>query len=263
MKVKAIERIEKPSVEEFQHEFVMQNKPVIISGVAKDWPACSLWNPETFKTMFGSVLAPLRGSDNELDVFFGEVRQKKVMSIAEYIDLIVSIPPDGKRPPYFGNIDFNDPLAKPHLDKIKSDVNFPNYFPENKGSDIHLWIGAAQQKSTIHNDNYHNFNAQIFGKKAFFLFPPEQHKLLYAEKIDDELWSSPIDPQKPDLEKFPLFREANGLEAILDEGDILFIPAFWWHQALAVTTSINVNMWVFTYDVSEFYEVSEFWSGEN
>lgn len=261
MKVKPIARIEKLSLEEFQHEFAIQNQPVIISGAAKDWPACSLWSPETFKTMFGNVLAPLRGSDNEIDVFFGEASQKTVLSIAEYIDLIVAIPPD-KRPPYLGNISFNDPLAKPHLDIIKSHIKFPNYFPVNRGNDLHLWIGAEQQKSTIHNDNYHNFNAQIFGKKAFLLFPPDQHQLLYVKKIDNELWSSPIDPQNPDLEKFPLFREASGLEGILNEGDIIFIPAFWWHQALAITTSINVNMWVFTDDVSEFYEVSKFWSGE-
>lgn len=253
MKLKPIERIEKPSVEKFQHEFVMQDRPVIISGVANEWPAYSLWKPETFKHIFGNVLAPLRESDNELDVFFGNYTQAKVLSIADYIDLISSPPPNGKRPPYLGNISFNDPLAKPHIDVIKSHFDFPNYFPENSGNEIRLWIGAAEQKSTIHNDNYHNFNAQIFGQKAFILFPPEQHERLYAVKIDDELWSSPIDPQQPDLDKFPLFTEASGLEAILNEGDILFIPAFWWHQARAITTCININMWVFTHKISELW----------
>ncbi len=253
MKLTPIARIEKPSIEEFQHEFVMQDKPVIISGVANEWTAYSLWKPETFKELFGNVLAPLRATDNEIDVIFGEFTQKKIVSIAEYIDLISSIPPNGKRPPYLGNVSFNEPQAKPHLDRIRSHFDFPNYFPENSGNEIRLWIGAANQKSTIHNDNYHNFNAQIFGKKAFLLFPPEQHERLYAVKIDDELWSSPIDPQQPDLDKFPLFSKARGSEAILDEGDILFIPAFWWHQARAMTTCININMWVFTQKISQLW----------
>lgn len=253
MNVKPIERIENPSVEEFQQNFVIPNKPVIISGIAKHWPACSLWKPETFKTMFGRVQAPLRKSDNELDVFFGEAKQKTTMSIAEYIDLIYSIPPNGKRPPYLGNISFNDPLAKSHLDQISSHLKFPDYFPVNSGHELRLWVGATGQKSAIHNDNYHNLNVQIFGKKSFLLFSPEQHERLYPVKIHDGLWSSPIDPQKPDLEKFPLFRQAEALEGTLDEGDLIFIPAFWWHQALAITICINVNKWVFTYDISEFW----------
>lgn len=144
MKVKPIARIEQLSFEEFQHEFAIQNQPVIISGAAKDWAACSLWSPETFKTMFGNVLAPLRGSDNEIDVFFGEDNQKTVLSIAEYIDLIVAIPPD-KRPPYLGNISFNDPLAKPHLDTIKPHIKFPNYFPVNRGMIFIFGLGLSNK----------------------------------------------------------------------------------------------------------------------
>lgn len=253
MKINPIERIEKPSIEEFQHHFVMQDKPVVITGVANEWTACSLWNPANFKTIFGNILVPLRHSDNEIDVFFGESDRPTVMAIAEYIELISAPHLNGKRPPYLGNIPFNDPVAKPHLDRIRTHFEFPDYFPKSSENDIRLWVGAAKQKSTIHNDNYHNFNAQIFGQKAFLLFSPQQHELLYPVKIDDELWSSQIDPQNPDLEKFPLFREAIGLEAILDPGDILFLPAFWWHQARSLALSINVNMWVSTQKVSEFW----------
>jgi lysine-specific demethylase 8 len=115
-------------------------------------------------------------------------------------------------------------------------------------------MGAANQKSTIRNDPDHNFNAQIFGKKVFLLFAPEEYKNLYVKKIDDELWSSPIDPQQPNLEMFPLFNETNGLEAVLNVGDILFIPAFWWHQALSLSTTININMWLYTNKIFKFWE---------
>lgn len=77
MKIKPIQRIEKLSLKEFQHEFVMQDKPVIMFGVAKDWFACNLWSLETFKSMFGNVVAPLRASDNEIDVFFENLHKKK------------------------------------------------------------------------------------------------------------------------------------------------------------------------------------------
>ena len=73
-------------------------------------------------------------------------------------------------------------------------------------------------------------------------------------KIDDELWSSPIDPQQPDLDKFPRFKEISGLEAKLQPGDILFIPAFWWHQARTITTAINLNRWVFTANICKTWQ---------
>lgn len=254
MKIQSIERIKKPSVAEFQHEFVMKDKPVIISGVADEWKACSDWTPETFKTLFGDVIAPFRASDDELDVFFGGLTEKKVISIADYIDSILLENQAGQKRLYLGNISFDEPLAKPHLDKIRPDFEFPNYFPDSTGEDLRLWIGGANQKSTIHNDSYHNLNAQIFGEKTFLLFAPEEYQKLYIERIDDELWSSPIDPQKPDLSKYPLFDDISGLEARLNQGDILFIPAFWWHQARSVTICINVNMWAYTNKICEIWE---------
>jgi len=255
MKIKPLDRLDNPTIEEFQH-YIKEDKPVIITGVANQWVACSRWSPENFKKIFGEILVPLRPSDNEIEVLFGDAHQKDYWSFFDYIDLITSNNQPEIRRPYLGNIDFDDPLAKEILAPIRYDFNFPNYFPNsdiNKNS-IHFWLGAANQKSTIHNDTYHNLNAQIYGKKAFLLFAPQQHELLYTVQWDPELWASPIDPQNPDLEKYPLFKQAEALEAILSPGEILFIPAFWWHQARSVSTSINVNMWSFTERVTEYWD---------
>lgn len=254
MQLKPIERIEKPTLEEFQHEFVMQDKPVIISGVANEWAACSLWNPDSLKTMFGDIRVPVRESDNEINVFFGELTATKEISIADYINSIESLNIDSQRPSYLGNLSLTSPLAQDYFDNLKQYFDFPNYFPDNSGCDVRIWMGAANQKSTIHNDIDHNFNAQIFGEKVFLLLAPEEHENLYVKKIDDELWSSPIDPQQPDLKMFPRFNQAHGLEAVLNAGDMLFIPAFWWHQARSITTSININMWIYTKTICKTWE---------
>ena len=36
----------------------------------------------------------------------------------------------------------------------------------------------------------------------------------------------------PDLEKFPLFRQARVEHCVLEPGVMLFIPAFYWHQVM-------------------------------
>lgn len=252
MKIQPIERIHQPKTAEF-NRYIAQNQPVVITGIANQWQAYSSWTPESFKTMFGDLTVPLRASDNELDVFFGEEGELKELHFSEYINLITNCAPANKRPPYFGNILLNSPEIKPIVEPLLQDFDFPNYFTDSKKNDLHLWIGAANQKSTIHNDNYQNLNAQIYGKKAFLLFSPEQHPLLYPVKIDDELWSSPIDPQNPDLAKYPLYDRTSCIEAILEPGEILFIPVFWWHQARAITTAINLNMWAFTKKTSDYW----------
>merc|ERR1711972_1296042 len=53
---------------------------------------------------------------------------------------------------------------------------------------------------------------------------------------------SQINLDLPDLEKFPLFKEATVEHCILSPGEMLFIPAFYWHQVTALDTGISINM---------------------
>ena len=41
-----------------------------------------------------------------------------------------------------------------------------------------------------------------------------------------------IDIEQPDTEQFPLFGLAERWEADLEPGDVLFIPALWFHNML-------------------------------
>jgi hypothetical protein len=54
---------------------------------------------------------------------------------------------------------------------------------------------------------------------------------------------SPIDPREPDLSRFPKFAGAKPVETILEPGEVLYIPQFWWHFVLALDLCININTW--------------------
>ena len=48
----------------------------------------------------------------------------------------------------------------------------------------------------------------------------------------------------PDEARFPGFRSATCLEAVLEEGDMLFIPSYWYHAVFHLgAININVNFW--------------------
>ncbi|MFL9458793.1 cupin-like domain-containing protein [Tolypothrix bouteillei VB521301_2] len=49
---------------------------------------------------------------------------------------------------------------------------------------------------------------------------------------------------KPDFDKFPKFKKAKYMECLLEPGEMLFIPAFWWHHVYSLDrVNIAVNFW--------------------
>ena len=117
-----------------------------------------------------------------------------------------------------------------------------------------LWIGNATQVAT-HFDASPNLAVSVAGRRRFTLFPPEQVGNLYLGPIDNTLAGPPssmVDPDAPDLERYPRFAEAlaHAQVAELEPGDALFIPAIWWHHVRAFDRlNVLVNYW-WAYDSS-------------
>jgi hypothetical protein len=51
-----------------------------------------------------------------------------------------------------------------------------------------------------------------------------------------------VDCESPDLVRFPRFANARCQHTVLEPGEMLFIPAFYWHQVCALDTGISVNI---------------------
>jgi hypothetical protein len=117
-----------------------------------------------------------------------------------------------------------------------------------------LWIGNATQVAT-HFDSSPNLAVCVAGRRRFTLFPPEQVANLYIGPLDNTLAGPPnsmVDPDAPDLERYPRFAEAlaHALVAELAPGDALFIPSIWWHHVRAFDRlNVLVNYW-WAYDSS-------------
>lgn len=82
--------------------------------------------------------------------------------------------------------------------------------------------------------------AQVTGTKRVLLWPPSQQAQLYIAGS-----SSPIthfSDQQRLRQQYPLFSEAAALQAELLPGDVLYIPALWFHNVLSETFSASVNL---------------------
>lgn len=111
-----------------------------------------------------------------------------------------------------------------------------------------LWIGNATQVAT-HYDQSNNVACVVHGRRRFTLFPPDQIANLYIGPLDHTMAGPPssmVDPDAPDLARYPRFEEAmaHAQVAELERGDAIFIPAIWWHHVRALDRlNVLVNYW--------------------
>jgi hypothetical protein len=245
-----VERVQEITVAQFEKHFLSRYKPVVIENIANRWKVRSFLTPENIKEKFGDLSFSVYESDDEFEHYteknWGNGDRRRItMSVRDYISAITRPEPFEKRPPYMANVNL-DGYNLLGLQEIKKLMDYPAYFPDTYGKNVCLWIGAPGQRGVLHNDNQYNFNAQIYGKKYWLLVSPEQYHRLYTLQVRHPQWLSRVDPQKPDYEIFPLFRDVEALETTLEPGDILYIPIFWWHQALSVTVTVNSSLFVTT-----------------
>jgi hypothetical protein len=108
-----------------------------------------------------------------------------------------------------------------------------------------LWLGGRVRTQT-HNDRDHNRACVIAGRRRFLLFPPEQAGDLYVGPLDNPPPLSLVDPDAPDLDRFPRYSRAFAAArvAILEPGDAIFIPKYWWHHVASLDPyNAMVNYW--------------------
>jgi hypothetical protein len=160
---------------------------------------------------------------------FAPDRAMQDMTMAEYLDLAERT--EGL-PPYLGNLE---------LKELNSMCHWPTFF--DKMGPPRFWIGPAGTVTPLHCDYDDNIFAQIWGTKRIFLAPPHHDQFLYPKEANAILFGSPFDPEAPDYGRYPLARQANLVEVIVQPGDMLYVPAGWYHQVRALTFSLSSNRW--------------------
>ncbi|GAA3214886.1 cupin-like domain-containing protein [Dactylosporangium siamense] len=130
------------------------------------------------------------------------------------------------------------------LPELLPELTVPPYVPADKINDINLWMASADSRTPLHYDDMHNIFVQIEGRKRFRLFNPAQFDLLYPGPLNTRSQHlSQVELNAPDLDRFPKLARAEYWEAVVEPGDMLFMPAFWWHQVSAPDLAVSVNYW--------------------
>lgn len=107
-------------------------------------------------------------------------------------------------------------------------------------STMNLWVGPGGHVESLHYDVMDGTLIQLHGCKRVVLFPRSQMGNLYPFPFYVHLWHglklrswfSQVYPDRPDYEAFPKLKQAmpHRIEVILQPGEVLYIPAGWWHE---------------------------------
>jgi hypothetical protein len=228
MQLQAIEKVESISAEDFKKNYYTPMKPLVMTGIARQWPAFTKWDWDYFQSVVGHVKVGIYNNVKS-DAYTPINTADDYMKFGDYIDMVRKGPAEWRI--FLFNI-FE------HAPQITKDFTWPEKLMKGfvKRYPM-LFVGGQGSVTHMHFDIdlSHILHTQFAGRKRVLLFPfEEQHKLyrkpwevlslINFEKYFDK------ENNKLDLKKFPALALAKGYEVILEHGDTLFMPAGYWHH---------------------------------
>jgi hypothetical protein len=237
----------------FHAEIRRARRPIVLRGLAADWPAVAaarrgdsaiadyLLGFGPTRPVRGIMLAP------ELEGRFFYNRDLTGLNFTEhqgqlaaFLGEVLRIAGE-PRPPGMAVQSELIPEILPGFVEANPMPLLPDVAPR-------IWIGNRIRVAP-HYDLMENVAVCLAGRRRFTVFPPEQLANLYAGPFELTPAGTPVsmvDPEAPDLERYPRYAEAwaHAQQATLEPGDALYLPYAWWHGVEALEPlSILVNYW--------------------
>jgi ribosomal protein L16 Arg81 hydroxylase len=242
-----VPRVATPTRQAFLDDYYALNRPVVIEGAMNDWPAMTRWTSENLKQRFGDRVVEVQANrDADANYELNQTKLRKDMRFGEFVELTDSNVETNNFYITANNSGKNKAALRELWDDI---VVFPDYLrdddPSNRGF---FWFGPRGTVTPLHHDLTNNFMAQVRGRKLVRLIAPSDLPYVY----NDRHCYSPVNLDRIDYDKYPLFREVKVIDVVIGPGDLLFLPVGWWHYVRGLDVSITMTFTNFAFD-NDFY----------
>ena len=227
MELHPVDIVEKISAEDFKKNYYEPKIPLVMTGLAKEWPAYKKWNWDYFKEIVGDKKVALYNNIKS-DAYTPINTADDYKTFGEYVDMIKEGPAAWRI--FLFNI-FD------HAPQLIQDFTWPEHLMKGFVKKYPmLFTGGATSITHMHFDIdlSHILHTQFGGKKRVLLFRYEEQYKLYRKPFEvlslADFSNYATNNHLPDYEKFPAVKHAVGYDLILNPGDTLFMPAGYWHH---------------------------------
>jgi hypothetical protein len=124
---------------------------------------------------------------------------------------------------------------------IKDDYRLPPMMADKDIVRAKFWLSGAGLITPLHYDPVETFHWVIRGAKRFICYPPGVRSYYPFSWRSTAPFISRVDPDHPEPDRFPRFGRAAPLEFSMKDGDVLYLPAFWWHQVYS-EGDVNISL---------------------
>jgi len=224
------------SRDEFIERYAVGSRPVVLTDVARDWPALRRWSPQYLKEHFGRLEVQIQ-AERSADPKFeqNKLAHRRTMRVAEFVDRVLT---GGISNDYYLTAN-NEVLRRPEFAPLLQDIgSLPDFCRRaDLARSVNFWFGPAGTNTPLHHDTMMLLHTQVVGRKRWrFISPLETPRLYNYVGV-----FSPIDIDHPDLARYPLFRGVKVLDVIVEPGETVFLPLAWWHQVSGLEVSLSVS----------------------
>ena len=224
------------SRDEFLERYAIGSRPVVLTDLAHDWPAMKRWSPQYLKEKFGHLETTIQAERNADPKFEqNKLEHQRQVRIGDFVDQVLA---GGVTNDYYLTAN-NEVLRRPEFAQLLNDIgSLPAYCRRNDlARSINFWFGPAGTNTPLHHDTLMLLHTQVVGRKRWrFISPLETPRLYNYFGV-----FSPIDVDKPDLVRYPLFKDVKVLDVIVEPGETVFLPLAWWHQVSGLDISLSIS----------------------
>lgn len=229
-------RVPYPGADRFMEAYWSTNTPVVFTDVVSRWPAMQRWTLASLRERFGDCeVAITSGRESDPDYDMNHARHTQTISLAAYIDRIEAL--KGEASNDFYMVANNRNLEKA-LGPLLSEVELPSDLIRTEGlvGGSAFWLGPRGTVTPLHHDTSNILFCQVLGRKRYRMVAPTEVRLLEEARA----MYAVVDPDAPDLTRFPWWPEVYVIDDVIAPGEALFIPVGWWHHVLALDVSISL-----------------------
>ncbi len=125
--------------------------------------------------------------------------------------------------------------------ELRKSFDDPPYFRDRIVRRRKLWVSGAGLTVPLHYDPVEQLHWVLQGKKTFICFRPGVRDYYPHATLSKGPFMSQVDPEEPDLEAFPRFGRTTAVEIVVEAGELMYLPPFWWHQVRS-EAELNVSI---------------------